>query len=50
VPLVRIEQLVSACKAHGGRAAAEDDPMLAQLVAPHGDDWPAPEFSDSRPG
>ncbi|RBM17419.1 hypothetical protein DI005_22285 [Prauserella sp. PE36] len=30
--LVRIEQLVSACQAHGGRAAAEDDPMLAHLV------------------
>jgi hypothetical protein len=36
--LVRIEQLVAACKAHGGRAAAEDDPMLAHFVVPHGDD------------
>lgn len=36
--LVRIEQLVAACKAHGGRAGAEDDPMLAHLVVPHGDD------------
>lgn len=36
--LVRIEQLVAACQAHGGRAAAEDDPMLTHLVVPHGDD------------
>lgn len=36
--LIRIEQLVAACQAHGGRAAAEDDPMLAHLVVPHGED------------
>jgi hypothetical protein len=35
--LARIEQLVAACQAHGGRAAAEDDPLLAHLVVPHGD-------------
>lgn len=36
--LVRIEQLVAACKAHGGRASSRDDPLLAHLVvpAPHG--------------
>lgn len=27
--LVRIEQLVTACEAHGGRAAVQDDPLLA---------------------
>ncbi|HEU5416406.1 MAG TPA: hypothetical protein VFV41_01860 [Streptosporangiaceae bacterium] len=32
--LVRIEQLVAACKAHGGRASAQDDPLLAHLVLP----------------
>jgi hypothetical protein len=32
--LVRIEQLVAACKAHGGRAGTEDDPLLAHLVIP----------------
>jgi hypothetical protein len=33
--LVRIEQLVAACKAHGGRAGTQDDPLLAHLVLPH---------------
>ena len=33
--LVRIEQLVAACKAHGGRAGTQDDPLLAHLVIPH---------------
>jgi hypothetical protein len=33
--LVRIEQLIAACEAHGGRAAAQDDPLLAHLVVPH---------------
>ncbi|MHB1592773.1 MAG: hypothetical protein ACYCO9_00455 [Streptosporangiaceae bacterium] len=33
--LVRIEQLVAACKAHGGRAGTQDDPLLAHLVVPH---------------
>lgn len=33
--LVRIEQLVAACEAHGGRAATQDDPLLAHLVVPH---------------
>ena len=33
--LVRIEQLIAACAAHGGRAAAQDDPLLAHLVVPH---------------
>jgi hypothetical protein len=33
--LVRIEQLVAACEAHGGRAAVQDDPLLAHLVVPH---------------
>ncbi len=32
--LVRIEQLVVACKAHGGRAGTQDDPLLAHLVVP----------------
>ena len=32
--LVRIEQLVAACEARGGRAAAQDDPLLAHLVVP----------------
>ena len=32
--LVRIEQLVAACKAHGGRAGTQDDPLLAHLVLP----------------
>lgn len=32
--LVRIEQLVAACKAHGGRASAQNDPLLAHLVLP----------------
>jgi len=32
--LVRIEQLVTACKAHGGRAGTQDDPLLAHLVLP----------------
>lgn len=36
--LVRIDQLVAACQAYGGRAASEDDPLLAHLVVPHGDD------------
>jgi hypothetical protein len=36
--LVRIEQLVAACQAHGGRAAGEDDPLLAHLVIPYGED------------
>ncbi|MGH3299730.1 MAG: hypothetical protein ACRDP7_48900, partial [Trebonia sp.] len=30
--LVRIEQLVAACEAHGGRAGTQDDPLLAHLV------------------
>jgi hypothetical protein len=33
--LVRIEQLVAACEAHGGRASTQDDPLLAHLVVPH---------------
>jgi hypothetical protein len=33
--LVRIEQLVAACEAHGGRAGTQDDPLLAHLVIPH---------------
>jgi hypothetical protein len=33
--LVRIEQLIAACEAHGGRAATQDDPLLAHLVLPH---------------
>lgn len=33
--LVRIEQLVAACEAHGGRAAVQDDPLLAHLVVLH---------------
>jgi hypothetical protein len=33
--LVRIEQLVAACREHGGRAKAHDDPLLAHLVVPH---------------
>ena len=33
--LVRIEQLVAACEAHGGRAGTQDDPLLAHLVVPH---------------
>ena len=33
--LARIEQLVAACKAHGGRAGTQDDPLLAHLVVPH---------------
>jgi hypothetical protein len=33
--LVRIEQLAAACKAHGGRAGTQDDPLLAHLVIPH---------------
>ena len=32
--LARIEQLVATCKAHGGRASAQDDPLLAHLVLP----------------
>lgn len=32
--LVRIEQLVAACQAHGGRAKSHDDPLLAHLVVP----------------
>ena len=36
--LVRIEQLVAACKAHGGRAGTQDDPLLAHLVLPHPDE------------
>jgi hypothetical protein len=32
--LVRIEQLIAACEAHGGRAGAQDDPLLAHLVVP----------------
>jgi hypothetical protein len=32
--LVRIEQLVAACEAHGGRAGTQDDPLLAHLVVP----------------
>jgi hypothetical protein len=35
--LVRIEQLVAACKAHGGRAGTQDDPLLAHLVLPDPD-------------
>ena len=35
--LVRIEQLVAACKAHGGRAGTQDDPLLAHLVVPRPD-------------
>jgi hypothetical protein len=33
--LVRIEQVAAACKAHGGRASTQDDPLLAHLVIPH---------------
>jgi hypothetical protein len=33
--LVRIEQLVAACEAYGGRAGTQDDPLLAHLVVPH---------------
>jgi hypothetical protein len=33
--LARIEQLVAACKSHGGRAGTQDDPLLAHLVVPH---------------
>jgi hypothetical protein len=33
--LARIEQLVAACKEHGGRAGIQDDPLLAHLVVPH---------------
>jgi hypothetical protein len=33
--LVRIEQLVAACEAHGGRARAVSDPLGAHLVVPH---------------
>jgi hypothetical protein len=33
--LARIEQLVAACEAHGGRAGTQDDPLLAHLVLPH---------------
>jgi hypothetical protein len=36
--LVRIEQLVAACKAHGGRAGTQDDPLLAHLVLPHSEE------------
>ncbi|MGO1053267.1 hypothetical protein [Crossiella sp. CA198] len=32
--LVRIEQLVAACRAHGGRGGADDDPLQAHLVVP----------------
>jgi hypothetical protein len=32
--LVRIEQLVAACEAHGGRAGTQDNPLLAHLVVP----------------
>src|SRR5215469_14464207 len=35
--LVRIEQLVAACEARGGRAAVQEDPLLAHLVVPHAD-------------
>ncbi len=40
--LVRIEQLVAACEAHGGRARAQDDPLLAHLVVPR----PGPNEDD----
>ena len=40
--LVRIEQLVAACEAHGGRAGAQDDPLLAHLVVPR----PGPDEDD----
>jgi len=40
--LVRIEQLVAACEAHGGRAAAQDDPLLAHLAVSH----PGPDEDD----
>jgi hypothetical protein len=33
--LVRIEQLVAACEAHGGRAGTQDDPLLAHLILSH---------------
>jgi len=36
--LVRIEQLVAACIASGGRAAADDDPIEAHLVFPQPDE------------
>jgi hypothetical protein len=36
--LVRIEQLVAACKAHDGRAGTQDDPLLAHLVLPHSEE------------
>ena len=32
--LVRIEQLVAACKAHGGRAGAQDDPLWLTWSSP----------------
>ena len=40
--LVRIEQLITACEAHGGRAGAQDDPLLAHLVVPR----PGPDEND----
>ncbi|WP_030491249.1 hypothetical protein [Micromonospora chokoriensis] len=36
--LVRIEQLVAACIASGGRATADDDPLEAHLVLPQPDE------------
>ncbi|MFG3701593.1 hypothetical protein ACGF5C_27330 [Micromonospora sp. NPDC047620] len=36
--LVRIEQLVAACIASGGRATADDDPLEAHLVFPQPDE------------
>lgn len=35
--LVRIEQLVAACKMQGGRAAAQVNPLLVHLVVSHAD-------------
>jgi hypothetical protein len=40
---VRIEQLVVTCKAQGGRASAQADPLLAHLVVPH-----AGQFEDDE--
>ncbi|GAA1408568.1 hypothetical protein ACFQZ4_46010 [Catellatospora coxensis] len=34
--LVRIEQLIAACEAIGGRAGADDEPLQAHLVVPRG--------------
>ncbi|RKT55551.1 hypothetical protein [Saccharothrix australiensis] len=38
--LMRLEQLVEACKAHGGRAEVEENPTHAHLVVPRTPDSP----------